>query len=288
MRRRVVGVGDELDRARAVVARGLRQRDGLLAQRRAAAPSETTGDGDSSITFWWRRWSEHSRSPSEITLPCVSPITCTSMCRARGRKRSRNTRSSPKPACASRCAAAIAVFQVLGALDDAHPAPAAARRRLDQHGVLDRLRRVRRDGAARRAARPPPPSPAPCRPSARSPPATARRTRRPPRRTRAPAPGSRTGSRSRGAARRRRTRHDLVDRQVRGDAHRRVGLAHVRRARVDVRVDRDRADAEPRAACGSRGARSPPGWRRGRSRTFRRRARGRSPSAAPRRCPRRW
>ena len=62
----IVGVGDELDRARAVVARGRGQRDRLLARARSRSSAETTGDGDSSSTFWWRRCSEHSRSPSEM------------------------------------------------------------------------------------------------------------------------------------------------------------------------------------------------------------------------------
>ena len=31
--------------------------------------SVSAGDGDSSISFWWRRWIEHSRSPRWTTLP---------------------------------------------------------------------------------------------------------------------------------------------------------------------------------------------------------------------------
>ena len=45
----------------------------------------TTGDGASSITFWWRRCSEHSRSPRCRTVPCASASTCTSMWRGRSR-----------------------------------------------------------------------------------------------------------------------------------------------------------------------------------------------------------
>ena len=33
------------------------------------------------MSFWWRRWIEHSRSPSATTLPKASARNCTSMCR---------------------------------------------------------------------------------------------------------------------------------------------------------------------------------------------------------------
>ena len=32
----------------------------------------TNGDGASSMIFWWRRWIEHSRSPTAHTVPWVS------------------------------------------------------------------------------------------------------------------------------------------------------------------------------------------------------------------------
>jgi hypothetical protein len=35
--------------------------------------------GDSSTSFWWRRWHEQSRSPSHTPLPLVSQNTCISM-----------------------------------------------------------------------------------------------------------------------------------------------------------------------------------------------------------------
>ncbi len=84
------------------------------AARRAAANSRsripgvasTSGDGASSTTFWWRRWIEHSRSPTAHTVPCRSARTCTSMCRPVSRKRSQNTVGSPNADCASRRAAA--------------------------------------------------------------------------------------------------------------------------------------------------------------------------------------
>ncbi len=34
--------------------------------------ASTTGEGASSMTFWWRRWSEHSRSPRWTALPWLS------------------------------------------------------------------------------------------------------------------------------------------------------------------------------------------------------------------------
>ena len=57
------------------------------AARRAAScrvrrtSSDRPGAGASSTTFWWRRCTEQSRSPSTSTPPCRSPTTCTSTCR---------------------------------------------------------------------------------------------------------------------------------------------------------------------------------------------------------------
>ncbi len=39
-------------------------------------------EGHSSISFWFLRWMEHSRSPRQTTLPCASQSSCTSMCLA--------------------------------------------------------------------------------------------------------------------------------------------------------------------------------------------------------------
>ncbi len=73
-------VGQELDGARAGVPDGGRPR---AAPRRTACPAcrecvSTRGDGASSTIFWWRRWIEHSRSPTAHTVPCSSASTCTS------------------------------------------------------------------------------------------------------------------------------------------------------------------------------------------------------------------
>ena len=122
-----------------------------------------------------------------------------------------NTRSSPKPACASRRADSSAASSSSGARHHPHAAPAAAGRRLDQQRVSGRrrppprlacswARPARRPRRAARLGR------AACRPSARWPRGAGRRTRPRPRRRPGPAPGSRTGSRTRGAAPRRRVR----------------------------------------------------------------------------------
>jgi hypothetical protein len=57
------------------------------ATRTAASPIDarkfgsSIGDGASSMTFWWRRWMEHSRSPRCRWLPCASEKICISMWR---------------------------------------------------------------------------------------------------------------------------------------------------------------------------------------------------------------
>src|SRR5919204_46928 len=44
--------------------------------------SLSAGDGDSSMSFWWRRWIEHSRSPHVRTVPWWSHSTWISTWRA--------------------------------------------------------------------------------------------------------------------------------------------------------------------------------------------------------------
>ena len=53
-------------------------------------------DADSSITFWLRRWMVQSRTPAAHTAPWWSAMTCTSMCREAGNRRSRKRVASPK------------------------------------------------------------------------------------------------------------------------------------------------------------------------------------------------
>ncbi len=70
-----VGAEQELEGARRCGSR----RPGRPARRRPPSPraprASARGDGDSSISFWWRRWIEHSRSPRVSTLPWWSQST---------------------------------------------------------------------------------------------------------------------------------------------------------------------------------------------------------------------
>ena len=67
---------------------------------RCRVPAGSRGAGDSSTTFWWRRCSEQSRSPS-TRMPSGVPSTCTSTCRPRSTYRSTNTVPSPNADSAS-------------------------------------------------------------------------------------------------------------------------------------------------------------------------------------------
>ena len=80
---------DELDRAGRVVVDGAAEVDGGLVQRARGRRRTRPGAGVSSTTFWLRRCSEQSRSPSATTLPLPSPKICTSTWRASATKRSR-------------------------------------------------------------------------------------------------------------------------------------------------------------------------------------------------------
>ena len=66
---RPVVVEQELDRAGVGVADGGRDRGRGVGHPRARSAASTNIDGDSSTTFWWRRWIEHSRSTNGITVP---------------------------------------------------------------------------------------------------------------------------------------------------------------------------------------------------------------------------
>ena len=57
----------------------------ILFAKRTADPvsssrtrSVSLAQGVSSMTFWWRRWTEQSRSKRCTALPCLSPMTWTS------------------------------------------------------------------------------------------------------------------------------------------------------------------------------------------------------------------
>ena len=220
MKKNVVGVvvrDEELDGPGTQVADAA----GDVARGRADAArgssASSSGDGASSTTFWWRRCSEHSRSPRCTTPPWASASSCTSMCRGLAHEPLEQQgvvaeRRGGHPACRRE-----GVAQVLGPLHHGHALAPAARRRLDQQ----RVARARPAAASsrRRPRRRPSARGSPARPAA----ATcvlradlvahdlerlahrARRTRSRPPRRRAPAPRSRRGSRSRGGSRRRRS-----------------------------------------------------------------------------------
>ena len=68
----VVSLDHELDRPGAAVADRAAERDRGFGKRLAQRAVQARGAGASSSTFWWRRWIEQSRSPSEMTFPCAS------------------------------------------------------------------------------------------------------------------------------------------------------------------------------------------------------------------------
>ncbi len=175
-----VGVDQELDRAGALVAGLARQAHGRVADARRAPPGRGAATGAISTTFWWRRWTEQSRSNRCTTLPCWSPRICTSMCQARSTRRSRKTSSLPNAARASRRPASTASSSVGRVVDHAHAAPAAAPAGLDHQREADllgqppRLGRVVRQGAGGRhhrhaGALGQSRAPRPCRPGAPAP-----------------------------------------------------------------------------------------------------------------------
>ena len=104
------------------------------------------GAGASSITFWWRRCSEQSRSNRCRTVPCVSANTCISMCRGEPMYFSTSTRPSPKALSASRPRARQGRVEFGGGLDPAHALAAAAGDRLDQDGVADHRGLIAQEG----------------------------------------------------------------------------------------------------------------------------------------------
>jgi hypothetical protein len=88
------GVEHELDGAGADVGDRPGGGDGGGAHALAQV-GVTAGEGASSTTFWWRRWTEQSRSPRWMTWPWVSPNTWISTWRPSMMARSRI--SSPLP-----------------------------------------------------------------------------------------------------------------------------------------------------------------------------------------------
>ena len=64
-------VVEELDGAGPDVVHRARPPRGPRRAARGGSAAEGAGAGDSSTTFWWRRWSEQSRSPNTSIVPCA-------------------------------------------------------------------------------------------------------------------------------------------------------------------------------------------------------------------------
>src|SRR3981189_1645292 len=110
----------------------------------ARVAGSSSGDGASSMTFWLRRWIEHSRSPRWITWPCLSPNTWISMWRGSTMNFSIKKRWSPNGDFASALAswkpsatAAPACGTRGPGVRDQHALAAAAGGGLDHHGIAD-------------------------------------------------------------------------------------------------------------------------------------------------------
>ena len=90
----VVRLVEELDGSGPAVSRGPDEVDGTVRSSRSCS-GVSTGEPDSSTSFWLRRWIEQSRTPGAHTVPWLSAMTCTSMWRPPTTSRSRNTSSLP-------------------------------------------------------------------------------------------------------------------------------------------------------------------------------------------------
>ena len=134
-------VGDELDRARADIIDRLSPpspppRRSPRAWRRPcrarAPPRSPSGDGAGA--------SSRARTGGR-PAPCVSPNTCTSIWRGREDVfLDQHLRSSPNEAAASRRQLASISAKSVCRVDPPHPLAAAARDRLDEHRIADRIR----------------------------------------------------------------------------------------------------------------------------------------------------
>ena len=265
------GIEQELD------GRGVVEVDGAAppgARSRAAprgSPRSTAGEGDSSTSFWWRRWTEQSRSPSAARPPCRSPSSWTSTWRpgrrgARRRPCRRRRRSRLAPGGGQRGR------QLSGVVDAAHAPSPAARGGL-QHARAARSARCASAASGRpssghhraRARRGRPRRPPTRRAASLLPSDSMRRRRRPDedesrRLDRAREAGvlrqepvagmDRLGTAARAASIRRRSRGTTRRRRRRRCARRRSAARTWSASRVGVGVDRDRS------RCPARGRRA--------------------------------
>ena len=243
----------------------------------AQLAGSTAGDGASSITFWWRRWIEHSRSPSAQTVPCGVGedlhLDVPGAARVAARRRRVAVAEGRRGLAPGRRRRASA--RSAGVADDPHAAPAAARRRLDEHGEPSSTPRP--SGVAAIGGRTGTPAAAI---SALGLDLRAHGRDRLGRRADPGQPGvehgagevgvlgqeavagvDRVGARPAGRL------DDQLGAQVglggrgAGQPHRAVGLGDVRRVGVGVGEDGDGARCRARGRCGRPGGRSRRGWR---------------------------
>ena len=98
------------------------------------------GAGASSMTFWWRRCSEQSRSNRCTALPRLSPNTCTSIWRGLSTYFSTSTAVVAESGLGLAPRAGQRLGEIVGAVDAPHALAAAAGARLDQHRIADLAR----------------------------------------------------------------------------------------------------------------------------------------------------
>ena len=94
------------------------------------------------MTFWLRRCTEQSRTPSAHAVPWPSAITCTSTWRAPVTRRSRNTHAAAEGALGLQAGALVGVGELVVAADDPDAPAAAAGGRLEHQRVADLGRRA--------------------------------------------------------------------------------------------------------------------------------------------------
>ena len=119
----------------------------------ARSSASSAVDGDSSSTFWWRRCTEHSRSPSASTVPCASASSWISTCRRPLEVALEVDAVVAEPGLRLAPGRVECVVELVARADDAHAAAAAAGGRLDDQRRLGRLGHGRHAGLGRDALR---------------------------------------------------------------------------------------------------------------------------------------